>query len=106
MAKLGFLFLNDGVWAGERIVSEDWVEESTKRRVVPQGADGYGYQWWSRTYYSGSKAVDSYYAAGWGGQRIVVFSSLDMVVVFTGGNYVQQEPVDEIISHYILPSAR
>jgi CubicO group peptidase (beta-lactamase class C family) len=106
MAKLGYLFLNDGIWAGERIVSEEWVKGSTRRHVVPQWADGYGYQWWCRTYHSGSKAVDSYYAAGWGGQRIVVFPSLNMVVVFTGGNYVQQEPVDEIISQYVLPSVR
>lgn len=106
MAKLGCLFLNGGTWRGERIVSEAWVEESTKGRVSPQWADGYGYQWWLRTYHSRSTAVDSFYAAGWGGQRITVFPSLDMVVVFTGGNYVDEEPVDEIIDRHILPAAR
>jgi CubicO group peptidase (beta-lactamase class C family) len=106
MAKLGYLFLNGGIWRGERIVSEGWVEESTKGHVLPRWADGYGYQWWLRTYHSGSTAVDSFYAAGWGGQRITVFPSLDMVVVFTGGNYVGEGPVDEIISRHILPSVR
>jgi hypothetical protein len=29
-----------------------------------------------------------------------------MVVVFTGGNYVEGNPVDEIIERYILPAVR
>jgi CubicO group peptidase (beta-lactamase class C family) len=106
MAKFGYLFLNGGVWNGERIISREWVEESTSRHALPRWADGYGYQWWLRTYHSGSEPVDSFYAAGWGGQRITVFPSLDMVVVFTGGNYVQEEPVDEIITRYILPAVQ
>ena len=104
MAKLGYLFLNGGTWKGERIVSEEWIEESTKRHVSPSWADGYGYQWWMETYHSNSIPIDSFYAAGWGGQRITVFPSLDLVVVFTGGNYVGEDPVDDIITHYILPA--
>jgi len=106
MAKLGYLYLQRGIWGGHRIVSEEWVEESTKDHVSPRGADGYGYQWWLRTYDSGSTPVDSFYAAGWGGQRITVFPSLDMVVVFTGGNYLAEEPADEIIGRHILPAVR
>jgi CubicO group peptidase (beta-lactamase class C family) len=105
MAKLGYLYLKGGVWQGKRILSEEWVRESTRQHVrVPLG--GYGYQWWLRTYYSGGKAVDAYAAMGWGGQRIMVFPSLDMVVVFTGGNYVAQEPVDSIITNHILPAVQ
>ena len=106
MANFGYLFLNRGVWKGERVISEAWIEESTKGHVSPSWADGYGYQWWLETYRSGSTSVDSFYAAGWGGQRIIVFPSLDMVLVFTGGNYVGQEPVDEIIVRYILPAVQ
>ena len=106
MAKLGYLFLNGGVWKGELIVSEKWVTESTQKHASPSWADGYGYQWWLKTFHAGSTSVDSFYAAGWGGQRIMVFPSLDMVVVFTGGNYVEDEPVDEIITRYILPAVR
>jgi CubicO group peptidase (beta-lactamase class C family) len=105
MAKFGALYLNGGVWNDERIVSEAWVEVSTAKHVSPSWGGGYGYQWWQQTYQVGSTSVDSFYAAGWGGQRITVFPSLDMVVVFTGGNYVQEEPVDEIIARYILPAA-
>jgi len=106
MAKLGYLFLNDGIWQGEQIVPQEWIEESTQEHAWTPWADGYGYQWWLKTYRAGAVFVDSFYAAGWGGQRITVFPSLDMVVVFTGGNYVENEPVDEIISRYILPAVR
>jgi len=106
MAKLGYLFLNGGTWKGERIVSEEWIEESTKGRVSPLWADGYGYQWWLRTYHSNSTSVDSFYADGWGGQRIAVFPGLDMVVVFTGGNYVGEVPADDIVVRFILPAVR
>jgi CubicO group peptidase (beta-lactamase class C family) len=105
MAKLGYLFLNGGMWDGERIVSKEWVEESTKGQFFVHG-ERYGYQWWSRSYSYGSTAVVSFYADGWGGQRIMVFPSLDMVVVFTGGNYVEEVPVDLIIERHILPAVR
>jgi CubicO group peptidase (beta-lactamase class C family) len=106
MAKFGYLFLNGGTWKGERIVSEEWIRESTKGRASPLWADGYGYQWWLRTYHSNSTSVDSFYADGLGGQRIAVFPSLDMVVVFTGGNYVGEVPVDDIVVRFILPAVR
>ncbi len=42
--------------------------------------------------------------SGWGGQRISIFCTLDMVVVITGGNYLQEDPGREIIEKYILPA--
>jgi CubicO group peptidase (beta-lactamase class C family) len=106
MAKLGYLFLNKGKWEEHRVVSEEWIDQSTTGYLSPPWADGYGYQWWLRIYDSGSLPIGSYFAAGWGGQRITVFPRLDMVVVFTGGNYVEDEPVDLIIEQHILPAAR
>ncbi|MFC1997780.1 serine hydrolase domain-containing protein [Chloroflexota bacterium] len=106
MAKLGQLFLNKGTWKGQRIVSEEWIDQSTTGTLPPTWFDGYGYQWWLMIYRSGSTTIGSYFAAGWGGQRIVVFPRLDMVVVFTGGNYVEEEPVDVIIEGHILPAVR
>jgi len=104
MAKLGYLFLNGGIWEGERIVSQEWVEESTKKHVTRSPSVGYGYQWWLLTYRMDSETVDAFHADGWGGQRIIVFPSLGMVVVFTGGNYVGAEPSNDIISRHILPA--
>jgi CubicO group peptidase (beta-lactamase class C family) len=104
MAKFGCLYLNGGVWQGKRIISEEWVKASIQKYASPRGGGGYGYQWWLGTYHVDSTSIESFFAAGWGGQRINVFPSLDMVVVFTGGNYVGKEPVDEILTRYILPA--
>ena len=106
MAKLGYVYLNDGIWQGERIVSADWIRNSTQYHATTSWSTSYGYQWWLTTYQSGLHTFDSFYADGWGGQRIVVFAELEMVVVFTGGNYVEGNPVDEIIERYILPAVK
>ena len=46
-ARMGMMFLNNGAWNGQQILSEDWVAESTaaSARTAP-GEIGYGYQWW------------------------------------------------------------
>ncbi|MGD8794257.1 MAG: serine hydrolase, partial [Anaerolineae bacterium] len=105
MAKFGQLYLDGGVWGGQQVVSRAWVEVSTRSHAIPRWADGYGYQWWLRAYDSGGQQVDAFYADGWGGQRILVLPELEMVVVFTGGNYVQDTPMDEILTRFILPAA-
>ena len=52
MAKIGYLFLKNGRWNGKQIVSQKWVNESTKAHLtqahMPDFAlgSGYGYQWW------------------------------------------------------------
>lgn len=107
MAKFGQLFLDKGVWNGQRIISEDWIDASTFRHVnLPQASvpDGYGYQWWMDTFRRGSESYDSFYAAGWGGQYIFVIPELNMVCVFTGANYNRQPPLSpqRIITEYIL----
>jgi len=107
MAKFGYLFLNKGVWNGTRIISEQWVEASIQNHILPRldiGAYGYGYLWWLKTYQSNGKSYDAYRADGWGGQQIVIFPSLDMVVVFTGANYSTNPPCDQMIENYILSS--
>ena len=91
-AKLGLLYLDDGEYKGEQIISADWVEASLQsytqdafkeidgKKVGRYFRDiGYGYQWWSATV--GDYHVD--YAAGHGGQLIVLLDALDMVIVTT-----------------------
>jgi CubicO group peptidase (beta-lactamase class C family) len=73
MAKLGYVYLNDGIWQGERIVSVDWIRNSTQAYATTPWSSGYGYQWWFANYRAGLRTLDSFYADGWGGQRIVVF---------------------------------
>ncbi len=113
MAKIGQLYLQEGVWNGDRIISTEWVRESIRESIhltaesnpIPSFAYGYGYQWWLGTYNPGN--INAYLAGGRGDQFIIIFPDLDMVVVTTGGAYLEDSPFvvyDVIINEYILPA--
>ena len=107
MAKFGYLFLENGVWNGTTIISQAWVQKSTEQYIaLPQldWADGYGYLWWLQTYHANNGEFASFRADGWGGQQIIVLPGIDMVVVFTGANYVSNPPCQEILTRFILPA--
>lgn len=113
MAKFGQLFLNKGIWDGERVISEEWCLQSTSKHIDPNDysnnynwSDGYGFQWWQRDYSSGGKEYNSYFASGWGGQLIIVIPQIETVIVFTGGNYYTGEKISfyTIVEEYIIPA--
>lgn len=87
MAKLGYLYLNDGKWKGREIVSKSWIEQSTNQYFQIGPTEGYGYQWWIRSYTTNKGTYGSFYASGNGGQYIIVIKELNLVIVFTGGNF-------------------
>lgn len=100
MAKLGYLYLHEGVWDGEQVLSPTWVKAATR---APEDADfdRYGYLWWLKP-----KPSDVYYADGRGGQRILVMPNQDMVVATTGGGGRDQYGVLEtLLTSYIIPAA-
>lgn len=111
MAKIGSLFLNGGRWHGKQIVSEQWVKDSTinyiDARQFPSWikADGYGYQWWRRSFQVNGKTIPSWHAAGRGGQFIFIFPSLETIAVFTSWNddALGVQPFD-MVERYLLPS--
>lgn len=109
LAKIGQLFVNGGVWEGRRIVSEDWIRESTKERLRFGGSLrwGYGYHWTQAESRIGDHGVRSYFVPGDGSQILAVFPDLRMVVVFTAGNYdVDPKPVYySLFEKFILPAA-
>ncbi len=78
MAKIGYLWLNQGMWDGRRLISADWMSQATQAHAK-SGSDEYGYGFWIRS------GVGLYEALGRGGQRITVVPSKNIVVVFTGG---------------------
>jgi CubicO group peptidase (beta-lactamase class C family) len=81
-AKIGYLWLNDGVWEGQQIVSAAWVKDSVTAQNRA-GGDDYGYGWWV--------SEEEYYASGRGGQKIIVLPSLNLIVVETGGGFESDE---------------
>ncbi len=78
-AKIGRLYLNKGKWNGKQIVSEKWVEESTKPDLTDGGVDFYKYQWWI-------PSTGVFMAEGILGQFIYVDPSRNVVIVRMGKN--------------------
>ncbi len=91
LARFGLLYLKDGMWDGERILSKEWIEFA--RTPAPATADRgnfYGGQWWlvpdTRTDVPG----DAYSTAGNRGQFAIVIPSHDVVIVRRGLDYGRQ----------------
>ena len=96
MAKIGFLFLNDGEWDGEQIISKEWVQEATRHRIDANILDGYGYQWWV--------GDDFYVAMGYQGQFIFVYPEHNLLAVFTGGSPETFDYTIRLPERYIIPA--
>jgi len=77
-AKIGRLYLNKGVWNGKRIVSEEWVNSSTKIDTTNGGVSYYQNQWWIKS------NDGTFEARGILGQRIYVNSKKNLVIVRLG----------------------
>jgi CubicO group peptidase (beta-lactamase class C family) len=101
MAKIGQLYLDQGRWNGEQIVSAEWVAESTREHVYAgrgELAEGYGYKWW----------VDSqgyYLAAGNAAQYIFVVPQHNLVVVFNSLLFDDDFLIPKrLLEEYIIPA--
>jgi len=94
-ARFGLLHAQDGVWQGERLLPEGWVE-AVRRPTPPAPQGSYGAHWWLNAGEPGapndrpypSLPTDLFYASGYEGQFVVVLPSQDLVVVRLG----QSEP--------------
>ena len=75
LARFGLLYLNQGNWQGKQIIPKHWLEESL-RCYSTIGKGGYGYMWWL-----GIMEDGSYFAAGTGGQYLIVAPKQELVIV-------------------------
>jgi CubicO group peptidase (beta-lactamase class C family) len=82
MAKIGQMMLKGGRWRGKQIISQNWVNQSTRAYIRAGGYD-YGYQWWRGKTIANNQVIDAFWAWGHGGQFIIVLPELDTVVVLT-----------------------
>jgi len=112
LLKLAQLYLNGGTWNGKRIVSDDWVDKSTRKHSQlsdPTGKEHlYGYAWHLYHYDVAGKNYTMYFAAGNGGQLVMVFPELDMVANYNGGAYGERKFLTwqaELVPRYLIPAA-
>ncbi len=91
LARFGLLYLNDGMWNGERLISEDWIEFSRAPAPATVGRGGqYGGQWWLVPEGRSDIPRDAYSSNGNRGQYTVVIPSHDLVIVRRGLDYGRQ----------------
>ncbi len=101
VARLGQLYLDDGVWQGERLLPEGWVADASRLHTPnpdepnPDWQQGYGYQIW--------RARHGYRGDGAYGQFCVVLPEQDVVLVTTAQTENMQGILDAVWAH-LLPA--
>lgn len=90
LARLGLLYLNDGMWDGERLLPEDWRDYVMRPSgPQPDGPFGYGASFWLMNRSEGVPA-DAFAAFGNRGQYLVIIPSRDLVIVRRGYDTAQE----------------
>jgi CubicO group peptidase (beta-lactamase class C family) len=84
MAKLGLLWLHRGAWEGRQIVPASYLASAFTPHADVEQYVKYGYGMWIYPYRGHAGGAPDVEANGFGGQRIAVIPSQDMVVVITG----------------------
>ncbi len=103
MAKIGYLYLNNGFWDGSQIIPANFVAESTHRQSNggPPVNVPYGYLWWITQHGDHT----AFFASGYGNKSIYAIPALDLVFVSTGSS--TQGPQDHyqaILKQFVLPA--
>jgi len=104
LAKIGYLYLHDGMWDGQQIVSRDWVKQSLTPFIDAEEGFKYGFKWWLLP--RADKTGFVWMARGFGGQRLMVFPDENLIAVFTGWDILKDPPIERELVNRILPAVR
>ena len=96
-ARFGLLFLRDGIWGDERLISSGWIK---KMRLPSENNSSYGYMWWLNR---GQRKWDGlpeniYYGSGFGGNYVVIVPDNDLVIV---ARWIDSSKIGELIKKVI-----
>lgn len=101
IAKLGQLYLQKGIWNGERLLTEQWVSEAIGKQIDngpnpnPDWASGYGYQIWR------CARDNAYRFIGMFNQLCLVLPEHNALVVTTSGLTDEAAVLDAIWEHLV-----
>ena len=96
-AKFGYLYLRNGTWNGEQVISKDWIDKT--RTPSKHTYNSYSNKFWHVNKYwknAYNFPKDTYYCAGFGGQYILIIPSKDLIVVRLGETY--NTSTDQLLS--------
>ena len=91
LARFGMLYLQGGMWHGERLLSQEWITfVRTPAPATAQRGNQYGGQWWLVPDDRHDVPKDAYSTAGNRGQFVIVVPSHNLVIVRRGLDYGRQ----------------
>lgn len=92
LARFGLLYLQNGMWNGERILSEEWIKFVRTPVPLPTGMGyPYGGHWWLPTDDQARAFPDACTATGSRGQYVMVIPSRELAIVRRGMDYGRQQ---------------
>ena len=115
MAVFGLLYLQNGRLRGEQIIPGEWVEQSLSPSTDFDHPNewgswenyNYAHLWWLGQF----SGYDSFMGYGYGGQFVIVFPELHLIVVTTAETEVPPETTTtqewalfDLVNEYILPA--
>jgi CubicO group peptidase (beta-lactamase class C family) len=102
LAKIGLLYMNDGLWKGQRLMTSDWIKESMTPRIDAGEGFQYGYQWWLLPH--GEPSRLAWLARGMGGQRMIVVPEDHLIVVSTAWHILNEASIEFDVMHRLMPA--
>ncbi len=103
IARFGQMYLQKGIWQGQRLVPEEWIAEATKAtsdnrntQTNPDWTEGYGYQFWRCRH-------NAYRGDGAFGQYCIVLPEQDAVLAMISGVQDMQVVLNKVWEH-LLPA--
>lgn len=109
LAKIAFLFLNNGEWDSKQIIRREWIEETLTSYHEWLYGYHYGYLWYmkiEKSEVSGNEFL-VYSTAGAGGQKILIVPELDIIVAATSTTSLVKDisyHIDLTLGKYIFPA--
>lgn len=108
LARIGQLFLDDGVAGARRIVSHDWIADSLTPQVSIEDGRGYdyGYLLWIQPFAIGEQTVTARLMNGNGGNKVIIQPETRSVTVITTTNFGQRDAhakSERLYREFVLP---
>src|SRR5580692_9987259 len=106
LAKIGYLYLHDGMWDGQPIVSSEWVKESVTPYFQTESEPDYkdGFKWWLYKLPDSTEYV--WMARGFGAEDLMVFPNEGLIVTVTMWDILPTSTGKELTPSDFLPALK
>ncbi len=109
LAKFGQLYKDKGSWQGKQLIAENWINKTLTPYHALPGRPGeyYGYLFWQKTFAVNDRNFVVDYCSGNGGNYVMIFRDLPLVVVITATAYGQpyaHPQVHRMLTEFLIPA--